>query len=62
MLEAEHTKRISARAALSHPAFRNHRGSRVSIMVKKTPRSIDKVIPPRIVINTNNNTNFDKYL
>ncbi|CAK68874.1 unnamed protein product (macronuclear) [Paramecium tetraurelia] len=60
MLEPDNIKRISARAALNHQVFRNKRTSKCTIMIKKTPRSIDKITAPRVIINTNNN--LDKYL
>ncbi|CAD8064609.1 unnamed protein product [Paramecium sonneborni] len=60
MLEPDSSKRISARAALNHQVFRNHRTSKCTILIKKTPKSIDKISTPRLIINTNNN--LDKYL
>ncbi|CAD8076130.1 unnamed protein product [Paramecium sonneborni] len=60
MLEPDSTKRISAKAALNHQVFRNQRGSKCTILIKKTPKSIDKISHPRLIINTNNN--LDKYL
>ncbi|CAD8160125.1 unnamed protein product [Paramecium pentaurelia] len=60
MLESDNTKRISVRAALNHQVFRNYRASKCTIIIKKTPKSIDKISTPRLIINTNNN--LDKYL
>lgn len=43
MLDPDPTKRVSARAALNHQAFRNRKYSKCSILIKKTPKSIEKI-------------------
>ncbi|CAD8074708.1 unnamed protein product [Paramecium sonneborni] len=60
MLELDPYKRISAKAALNHQAFRNFKTNKFSLILNKTPKCNDKIFSSRLKINTN--TNLDKYL
>ncbi|CAD8145586.1 unnamed protein product [Paramecium octaurelia] len=60
MLELDPSKRTSAKVALNHQVFRNCKATKLSLIMNKTPRGNEKILSPRLKINTN--TNLDKYL
>lgn len=60
MLELDPSKRISAKFALNHKVFRNVKAYKLSLIMNKSPKSNEKILSPRLKINTN--TNLDKYL